>query len=113
MRRACSRLLLCVSLLAIAALAPACKGPDMAGYELAQGLEHGFNAIRQDAELGIRVRSTPALAAAAGVPAITPDMADFAIDTLDYHDALIERVKQRATGDFGAVPPPPDPPPGS
>lgn len=75
-----------------------CAGKDPVNITLATGLNEGFNAIRPDAELGLRVRSDPALAAAANVPAISAPAAAFGKETLDYHARLIEYLKGRAMG---------------
>ena len=93
------RTLLAVAILASLVLLVACAGgKDPANIALASGLSEGFAAIRPDAELGLRVRSDPALAAAAGIPFITPTAAAFGKETLDYHTRLIEYLKGRALG---------------
>lgn len=63
-----------------------------------RALDTGFEAIRPDAELGVRVRSDPALAAAAGVPVLTPAQAEFVRETLDYHQRLIDLLKETELG---------------
>lgn len=76
----------------------ACAGADPAGAALASGLDSGFRAIKADAELGIRVRATPELADAARVPRISAEAAEFANETIAYHQRLIELSHQRAVG---------------
>lgn len=86
-------IVLTIALTVTAVLDSGCAA-DPSTLAIQNGLESGFTAIRPDAELGLRVRSDPALAAAAHVPAISPAAAAFGRETLDYHTRLIELLKQ-------------------
>jgi hypothetical protein len=85
-------------LLLVAVLLAGCAQRDPVRLQGYRALDAGLDAIKLDAELGVRVRSDPALAAAAGVPAISPAAADFARETLAYHRAVIDWLTKREEG---------------
>ena len=89
--------LICLTLMVIIGILASCQSQDPVGTQIAGALNDGLTAIRQDAELGIRVRADPNLSQAAGVAQITPDAAAFARETLDYHKALIDLLRDRST----------------
>lgn len=89
---------------------------DPAVLTVQRGLSSGFNAIEPDAQLGLRVRADPTLAAAAGVPLITPTEHAIGAETIAYHKRLIEMLKETQEGTLDPnAPLPPGPtsqPPG-
>lgn len=100
MKRLTRRLLPVLSAFVMMLFLPACKGTDPVGVQLAGALNQGFSAIRADAELGIRARSDPEIAAKLGVALSSPDAARFATETLAYHQAIIDAVRDRAAGTY-------------
>lgn len=83
---------------------------DPVDKQVAQALESGAAAIRADAELGLRVRADPVFSGIAGVPLISPAMAQFGHDTLDYNDRVIKILRDHQAGlipDPVVIPPPP------
>jgi len=75
-----------------------CSSPNPTTLAVSTGLDVGFEAIRADAELGIRARQNPDAAALLGAGTISDGQAAFAVETLDYHQRLIDDLRDRELG---------------